>query len=154
MSSEFLEGVSEEELKLSLAPSVRSALDKLSQRDVNWEQIGLLLAETPNQAIALKGGDKQPDDLWSSTKQEFAEFLCSNTEQHRELREKWAELREQSVPVAIAWLSALIGAQIGIVGGMIAPVVVWLLITANRIGIGAFCRMMNIYDSEPIEEAE
>ena len=152
MADELLDGITEGDLKLSLAPNVRNAVDKLDQRDIGWDQIGLLLTETPNYAIALKGGSGQSHDLWSAIKEEFVEFLCSNTEQHHELRSKWVELREQSVPVAVAWLSAAIGSQIGIVGGMIAPVVVWLLITAHRIGTRAFCRMMCMQDSEPTDD--
>jgi hypothetical protein len=146
MAENLLVGVKEEELSNTMAPSVRSAVETLDQYGTDWNEIGAILAATPTLGLALKGGTDWRTDLWQAVKEEVAQFLCSETEKYGDLRNDWTELRERSVPIAVASLSGAIGSYIGIAGGIIAPLVVWLLISASRIGVEAFCQTVK---SEP-----
>lgn len=150
MAENLLVGMKEEALSNVMAPSVRSAVATLDQYGADWDEIGAILAATPTLGLALKGGTDWRTDLWQAVKEEVAQFLCSETEKYEDLRNDWTELRERSAPIAVAALSGTIGSYIGIAGGIIAPLVVWLLISASHIGTEAFCQTVK---SEPSDSS-
>src|SRR5690606_34965136 len=118
--------------------SVRATVSSLENAGLGWEDIGAALSLTPAAGIALKGAGWRAD-RWAAVEAEGGAFLCTDSEAYAQLRAEWGELTKKSTPLAIAALSGVMGAQIGIAGGIIAPAVVWTLITGGRIGQQALC---------------
>ena len=50
-------------------------------------------------------------------------------------------LRERGAEVAVTALTAALAAEVGVASTVIAPLVVWLVLGALRMGSGAFCEM-------------
>ena len=101
--------------------------------------MGNLLAATPNAGVVLTGTGQWTADLWEAVKWEFRSFLCTESERYAELRTEWDGLKQQSPARAVGSLATLIGAQLGVASGVVAPLVTWLFLVAQRIGKEDMC---------------
>jgi hypothetical protein len=137
--SELLEGIDAGALLQHMPSEVRTALETLERVGTDWNAVGILLAATPTTGVALTGTEQWTADLWEAVKWEFRSFLCTESEWYEEVRTEWDELKEQSPALAVASLATLIGAQLGVASGVIAPLVTWLFVVARRIGKEDLC---------------
>lgn len=147
---DLLEGWSEETLMSQLPKSVRDSISALEKQNAQWDEIGSLLASSPTIGISLKGGGRWPGTLWQGVKKEFHSFLCTESPTYSDLRKEWDSLRQKSSAWAIATLSGVIGSQLGVAGGVVAPLAIWAVVVAVRIGKEAICAAM----SEPQSPAK
>lgn len=136
---DILENLSEDELLGQLPDSVRRGIETLEANEVEWDQIGTLLASAPANFVTLKGGSSWRADMWEAVKEEFHSFLCTSERKYDDLRNQGENLREKSSKWLISALSGLIGAKVGVAAGVVAPLVVWLLLVGSRIGKEALC---------------
>lgn len=148
MTNNVLSELTEDELRDLLPSHVQAGIDSLSDAGQDWQQIGVALSIAPESALALKGLAEWKKDLWDRVREEVRKFVCTEDPTYDDLREQWKEIRKGSVPVAVAGLAGAIGSQIGMVGGVIAPMVVWALISAIRIGKETFCASEGPFDAE------
>jgi hypothetical protein len=84
--------------------------------------------------------------LLNDAAREFRSFLCTNSAEYSDLRQRWAELRDQSTAAAAAALAAAIAARLGLSAAVLAPFVVSLLLSALRLGCGTICRHLEHAD--------
>lgn len=141
--SESIEQLDEDALLSQLPDNVREGIEAMESEGVDWNSIGEALADAPSNAIpSQKGGGDWKDDLWEEVKAEFRIFLCTDDEKYSDLKDEGEDLGDMGVRLLVASLSSLIGSQIGVAGGMIAPLVVWLLTVGNRIGQEALCAQL------------
>lgn len=138
----ILDGLSASDLYGELPTSVSATVKAMDENGADWNIIGASLALSPTAGVALKGGGAWRQDLWAAVKSEFAEFLCSGSPKYDELRTEWSGLKDKSKHIAIASLSGAIGAQLGVAAGVVAPLVVWLIIVALKIGKEGLCRTL------------
>lgn len=78
--------------------------------------------------------------LLKDAAREFRSFLCTNSADYSDLRQRWAELRDESTTAAAAALAAAIGARLGLSGAALAPLVACLLLSGLRLGCRTVCR--------------
>lgn len=128
-----------EELLDCLPPPVAQRVALLDSQGVAWDQIGNLLALTPSAALAIKGPGWN-GQLWAEVKAQTYAFLCSDAAEYSDLRTEWDALAAQGSHLAIAALSGAVGAQLGLAAGVVAPMVIWALRVAARLGKEAACR--------------
>ena len=136
--SDFTEGWSEADLLRELPLSVVRAIRQLDGEGTDWNVTGLLLAATPSVGVSLKGGSWR-SDLWDAVRREFHSFMCTDSKEYADLRKESKGLRENGSRLALGSLSGLIGAQLGVASGIVAPLVIWLLVVSLRIGHKALC---------------
>ena len=139
---EFLEGIAEQELLSQLPAHLSRQLAELDSQNVSWDEIGLLLAAAPAAGIALKGGARWSGNLWTAVKSELHSFLCTKSPDYADLRRQWKGHREKGSALAIASLSGVIGAKLGIASGVVAPFVIWMLVVALRITKQSLCQVL------------
>jgi hypothetical protein len=137
--SQLLEGFDTRDLLQHVPSSVRTSLETLERAGTDWNAVGNLVAATPTAGVALAGTGQWTADLWEAVKWEFRSFLCTESERYAELRVHWDELKQRSPALAVASLATLIGAQLGVASGVIAPLVTWLFMVARRIGEDDMC---------------
>jgi hypothetical protein len=137
--SELLDGIEAADLLQRMPSNVRTSLETLERAGRDWNAVGNLLAGTPNAGVALTGTGQWTADLWEAVKWEFRSFLCTESEAYADLRKDWDELKKQSSTAAVGSLSTLIGARLGVAGGVLAPLVIWLFVVSRRIGKEAVC---------------
>jgi hypothetical protein len=136
--SQPLEGI--DDLLLHLPSNVRASLEALEHAGTDWNAVGNLLAATPNAGVAITGTGQWTADLWQAVKWEVRSFLCTDSESYAELRKDWDELKRQSSALAVRSLARLIGVKLGVASGVIAPLVTWLFVVAQRVGKEALCQ--------------
>jgi len=139
MSQDQLKDLTEAQILKCLSPPVERHVIALNTQGVPWDQIGHLLALTPSAALSLKGPGWNRH-LWLEVKAEVYSFLCEDSEPYSDLRSEWNTLTEKSSALAIASLSGAIGSELGMAGGVVAPMVIWAIAVAVRIGKEAACR--------------
>lgn len=139
MTEPLLAGLDEDALLGVLPPSVANNIRMLDLQNAPWDQIGEVLAGVPMSGVALKGPGNWTGRLWQSAKTEFHSFLCTDSEAYSDLRTEWDGLRKKGTPVAVASLSGVIGAQLGVASGVVAPLVIWTVVVALRIGKESVC---------------
>ena len=137
--SELLDGMEAGDLLQHLPSNVRTSLETLERNGTDWNAVGNLLAATPTAGVAVSGTGQWPADLWEAVKWEFRSFLCTDSERYEELRTKWDDLKQQSPAIAVGSLATVIGAEVGVASGVIAPLVAWLFVVARRIGSEQAC---------------
>lgn len=135
--------LNEEELLSQLPRSVRTAVNALDGQAAPWDVIGGHLASAPTAGIALKGGGSWSGTLWVAVKNEIRAFICTESSEYADLRSQWSSLQKRGSGMAVAALSGAIGGQLGVAGGVIAPLVIWALVVALRIGKAALCQALN-----------
>lgn len=140
----------EADLLAILPLAVRANIDAMETEGVEWHRIGELLAGAPTAGVALKGASGFTNRLWDSVKGEFRSFLCSEGANYSDLRATWGEYEKKGAKAATHALSAAIGAQIGMTGAILAPVVIWLLVVSARIGKNALCKSLSVEAAAPV----
>lgn len=140
--SSAIDNLDEEELYKNLPQQVESDLKELEKHEVPWDQIGNILAGAPSTTVALKGGNWSAE-LWKSVKEEFRKFLCTDSESYSDLKTDGKDIKENSAKLLISSLSSIMGAKLGIAAGVIAPIIIWLLLVASRIGKQGLCKALN-----------
>lgn len=148
MSRDQLKDLTEAQILKCLPPPVERHVVTLNTQGVPWDQIGDLLALTPSAALSLKGPGWNRH-LWVEVKAEVYAFLCDDSERYSDLRSDWNTLTEKGSTLAIASLSGAIGSQLGMTGGVVAPMVIWAIAVAVRIGKEAACRAFRPPAVEP-----
>ena len=145
--SQLLEGLEPGDLLQHMASNLRASLETLEQSGTDWNAVGNLLAASPTSGVAVAGSGQWTGDLWEAVKWEFRSFLCTDSERYAELRAEWDELKRKSPALAARSLAALIGEKLGVAGGVIAPLVTWLLVVARRIGEKEVCLTLSAVPS-------
>lgn len=137
--SQLLEGIDSGSLLQHMPSNLRASLETLERSGTDWNAVGNALAATPIAGVALTGTGQWTADLWEAVKWEFRSFLCTESEPYAELRLEWDALKQQSPAQALGSLATLIGARLGVAGGVVGPLVTWLFIVARRIGREDVC---------------
>ena len=150
--TDITSGWTEAELLQALAPSVKAGLQQVEAAGADWNAAGLLLAATPLAGVALKGGTWR-HDLWDAVKREFHSFACTSSKEYADLRKQWKSLKEKGSHFALASLSGVIGAHLGVASGIVAPLVIWLAVVALRVGLKALCATLGAPPTAPAAPA-
>lgn len=137
--TDLLAGFSRDQLLGSLSSSVAAALNTLDAQGADLNIGVQLLAAAPTQSVSLKGPGRFSVQLGDAVRAEMRAFLCTDAESYNDLREQWQGLREKGSSIAVAALSGAIGAKLGVASGVLAPMVIWILLVALRIGKNALC---------------
>jgi len=98
-----------------------------------WDVVGAALAG------ALPAARSGRPGIWSSVLAEFTDFVCGDSERYADLRGQWEDLCSRSAAVAITALTAALASELGVASTIVGPLVVWLVLSAVRIGTRAFC---------------
>jgi hypothetical protein len=77
--------------------------------------------------------------IWTRVLTEFTDFVCTDSVTYADLRAQWDDLCSRSAAIAIPALTAALAAQLGVASTIVGPLVVWLVLSAVRIGTRAFC---------------
>jgi hypothetical protein len=137
--NQLIDGMNAEELLQRMPLNVRTALETLERAGTDWNAIGNLLAGTPTSGVALTGTGQWTAELWDAVKWEFRSFLCTDSEPYAGVRKEWDELKRNSSALAVGSLASLIATKLGVTSGVVAPLVTWLFVAAQRIGNEALC---------------
>lgn len=105
----------------------------------SWDVVGAALAGQAAAAAESAG-------VWSRVLTEFTDFVCTESARYADLRRQWDDLCSRGAAVAVTALTASLAGQLGVATTIVAPLIVWLVLSAVRIGTRAFC------DVRPIAE--
>jgi hypothetical protein len=114
-----------------LDPSSAAVVRQLGP-DAPWDVVGAALAGSSPAAAGAAG-------IWSSVLAEFTDFVCSDSPRYADLRAQWDDLCARSAAIAVTALTTALAAHLGAASSVVAPLVVWLVLSAVRIGTRAFC---------------
>ncbi|HEY1886072.1 MAG TPA: hypothetical protein VGG86_08460, partial [Roseiarcus sp.] len=81
-----------------------------------------------------------PPSYWPDLKQEFHEFLCTDSEKYADLRSKLSAYGKKSETTIVATISAVMAGYIGVASAALIPFCALCAIAALRMGREAFCR--------------
>jgi hypothetical protein len=119
--------------------AVAALLDPFAEAEVrrlgpgrSWDVVGATLA-----GHAAAGGAGA--GIWSRVLAEFTEFVCTESSRYADLRAEWDDLCSRSAAVAVTALTASLAAHLGVATTVVGPLIVWLVLSAVRIGTRAFC---------------
>lgn len=132
------DAANEAEFLAILSGNVRSSIGNLETAGADWELVGGLLSNTPALGMSLKGVNWK-ESLWPAVKTEFHSFLCTESDAYKDVRSQWKDLQIGGPSVIVASVAGAIGAQLGMVSGVLIPIVVWLCVVSGRIGKNALC---------------
>ena len=122
----------EADVSALLDPSASAIVRRLG-RDASWDAVGVALAGASPAAASARAG------LWSSVLAEFTDFVCTDSDRYADLRAQWDELCSRSAAIAVTALTTALAAQLGVASTVAGPLVVWLVLSAVRVGTRAFC---------------
>ena len=114
-----------------LDPSSEAVVRRLGPA-ASWDVVGATLA---GQALTAGAGA----NIWSRVLTEFTDFVCTDSARYADLRRQWGEICARGAAVAVTALTASLAAALGVASTVVAPLVVWLVLSAVRIGTRAFC---------------
>jgi hypothetical protein len=134
-----LEGIDVGDILQHMPAEVRISVELLERAGVDWDTVGTLLAASPTAGVALTGTGQWTSDLWQAVKWEIRSFICTDSEPYAALREAWDEQMLRSPTRAIGSLATLIGTRLGVAGGVVAPMVAWLIVVSRRMKKEALC---------------
>jgi hypothetical protein len=121
-----------------LPKSVATAIKRLSADGADFDTVGAVLANTPGVGVAMKG-IAWKGTLWQATKSEFHSFLCTDSAVYADLRSEWDGLKKKGSTVVLTTVAAVVGAKVGVTGGVVVPLIAWLLASTVRVGKQAIC---------------
>jgi hypothetical protein len=122
---------SEDAVAALLDPSSEALVRRLGP-EASWDMVGAALAGHAAAAAAGAG-------IWSLVLTEFTDFVCTESARYADLRAEWDDLCSRGAALAVTALTASLAAQLGVATTVVAPLIVWLLLSAVRIGTRAFC---------------
>jgi hypothetical protein len=122
---------SEDAVAALLDPASQAVVRRLGS-DASWDMVGAALAG-PGAAGAAGAG------IWSRVLTEFTDFVCTESPRYADLRAEWDDLCSRGAALAVAALTASLSAQLGVATTLVSPLIVWLVLSAVRIGTRAFC---------------
>ena len=122
----------ESDVSALLDPAAADVVRRLGP-DVSWDVAGAALAGASPAAVSSRPG------IWSSVLAEFTDFVCSDSARYADLRAQWDDLCARSAAIAVTALTGALAAELGVASTVVAPLVVWLVLSAVRIGVRAFC---------------
>jgi len=122
---------SEGALAALLDPSSEAVVRRLGP-DASWDVVGAALAGHAATGAASAG-------LWSRVLMEFTDFVCTESARYADLRAEWEDLCSRGAALAVTALTASLAAELGVATTLVAPLIVWLVLSAVRIGTRAFC---------------
>jgi hypothetical protein len=97
-----------------------------------------LAANGPGDIARFGGIGKTSEPFMERFKQEFDKFICGHPD-YQEDQKQFDQQGQNTKKVLVSAISGAIGAKLGIVGTIIAPVVVISLFTIGKIGRNAYC---------------
>jgi len=108
-----------------------------------WDVVGAALAEVGHPHFRGRRRDRSASvpvpGIWSRVAAEFTDFVCTESARYADLRAQWDDLCARSAAIAITALTASLAARLGVASTVVGPMVVWLVLSAVRIGTRAFC---------------
>lgn len=122
----------EADVSALLDPGARAVMRRLGP-GASWDAVGAALAGSSPASLAAKPG------IWRAVVAEFTDFVCTDSARYADLRTQWDDLCSRSAAIAITALTAALAAQLGVASTIAGPLVVWLVLSAVRIGTRAFC---------------
>jgi hypothetical protein len=122
---------SEDAVAALLDPSSEAVVRRLGP-GASWDMVGAALAGHAAAGATSAG-------IWSQVLMEFTDFVCTESARYADLRAEWDALCSRGAAVAVTALTASLAAQLGVATPLIAPLIVWLVLSAVRIGTRAFC---------------
>ena len=120
----------ESDLEAMLDPSVAAVIQRLGPA-ASWEVVGAV--------IGNHGAAAEAPGIWARVMSEFTDFVCTDSPQYADLRAQWDDLCARSAAIAVTALTASLAAELGVAATVASPMVVWLVLSAVRIGTRAFC---------------
>lgn len=109
-------------------------LDGVTEEDL----AALLRAATPG---SFDPSRLAASSFWESVRREVHAFLCTSSPGYADLRREWDALKRDSTAVAVGALTAAVSVQLGSAAAVVAPLVIWALTLALRVGTRAYCNM-------------
>lgn len=122
---------SEDAVAALLDPASTSVVQRLGP-GASWDVVGATLAGQAPAGTASAG-------IWGRVLAEFTDFVCTESARYADLRAEWDDLCSRSTAVAITALTASLAAHVGVAASIVGPLIVWLVLSAVRIGTRAFC---------------
>jgi len=86
---------------------------------------------------------------WTELKREFRALVCTEDEKYADVRRSLGSAGAEARVIAVAVISAAIGAELGFAAGALAPFCLLCLIALVRLGKEAFCTDRGWDDLEP-----
>ncbi|MBW2739254.1 MAG: hypothetical protein JRE64_10505 [Deltaproteobacteria bacterium] len=79
---------------------------------------------------------------WDTVKKEFHLFLCTDDSKYSDLRKSLQSKGSKSVTVTISTISAALANYVGVVAGVMVPMIALCLYAALKIGLYAYCNLL------------
>lgn len=116
--------------------------DLLSVTDNDFAKAAeLWLSATPSQT-AWFGGSKSHSGVYlEKVVEEIEKFVCGTDDSYQNYRDKLSETTDASQKYIVGVLSTAIGANLGVAGAFIAPIIVLVIMSFGRISINAWCAL-------------
>ena len=105
-------------------------------RSGDWQTAGAAFAA----ALSPAAAHARVPPLWDRLLAQFTEFLCSDSARYADLRAEWDALCRRSAALAVTALTTALAAELGVASTIAAPLVIWLVLSAVRMGTNVFCR--------------
>lgn len=131
----------QEDLLLGLEPYQQELIKDLLSKNSYLNAVDLWLQASPSQTAEFGGDpDKSKSKVYrDKLVEEIEKFVCGTDVSYEEDRNKILEQKDASQQYIIGVLSSAIGSKFGVVGTFIAPVIVILIMSFEKMSIKAWC---------------
>lgn len=131
----WIDGLSENELRKTLAASVQTLLAYVDEASGDVEDICLAMAHP----LQYFGPAEVRANFWPNVRHELYLLICTDDPKYAEIRRRLDNESNKINAVIVGLVSAAVSAVLGLTAGVLAPFVALCLIALARVGKEAWC---------------
>jgi hypothetical protein len=136
--SNWLDKLSENDLKSELDTSIRQILEGVDKAGGNIDHIGAALAY-PLQHLGSDENRRLATGFWSKIRREMYILICKSGSKYSDLRKQLSRGAITAHDVLVTAIAAAISEELGFGPALLTPFIVLCLIAVVRIGKEAWC---------------
>lgn len=119
-------------------------ITEIENNVLSIENVGRMLSSeiitrSPGTDMNCQGNQS---DYWDTVKKEFHLFLCTDDSKYSDLRKSLQAKGSKSATVTISTISAALANYVGVVAGVVVPMIALCLYGALKIGLHAYCNLL------------
>ena len=140
---EYLQDRTPEDLLAELPNHWKNSVIVLHEKGMSYENIGTELAINPSFGLAVKGGTKWDNQLFSKILGELKVMICKDEPRYAKIKEQLKSESTKTNKMLIAVISAFVSDLFGIASAICIPFVILALTAILKAGIEAVCASIN-----------
>lgn len=138
--NEILEGLTPEDFFKTLPTTTRKTALSMLASGIDPLDIAVVFATSPGEGLVTKGGELWPRDMLSRTLTEVKLFICQDSQEYKEAKEKLRTATTVATNVIVLVVADAVSIRLGMAGALCVPLVTAILGSVAQVGVRAWCK--------------